>query len=124
MAQADEPVRQHLSLESIIEGTCSAYGLTKAELASRGKARQISEARAVAALIVREAEGLTLVDLGKKLNQDVSSLSQAARRLELRIGSDSKLMPRLEAIQRSIEIPICQACPLNYTHLSCAEPAS
>lgn len=102
LAQAEEPAQRYQSLETIIEAICSAYGLTKAELASRTRVRQISEARAVVALLVREAEMLTMVDLGKEIKQDVSSLSQAARRLELRVGSDSRLRGQLETIQRRV----------------------
>jgi len=109
LSQAEEPARGKLSLETLIEAVCRAYGLSKTELASRSRVRQISEARAMAALLVRETEMLKMVELGKEIKQDVSSLSQAARRLELRIGSDSLIEERFEAIQRGLRIPICQA---------------
>ena len=57
--------------------------------------RQVSEARAVAALTVRETEGLLLVDLGKQINQDVSSLSQSARKIAFRMKEDALLAERL-----------------------------
>lgn len=109
LGQAEEPVSRPLSLETVTEVVCSAYGLTQEQIASRSRVRQVSEARAVAALLVREAEGVALVDLGKRLNQDLSSLSQAARRLELRIKEDSDLGAKFEAIMGKINIPICQA---------------
>ncbi|MDY6849017.1 MAG: transposase [Thermodesulfobacteriota bacterium] len=103
--QAEEPARENLSLDALIESVCRAYGLSKAELASRSRVRQISEARAMAALFVRETEMLMMVDLGREIKQDVSSLSQAARRLEMRIESDSHLEKRFREIQSRISNP-------------------
>jgi hypothetical protein len=105
LSQAEEPARGKLTLEALIEAVCRAYGLSKAELASRSRVRKISEARAMASLLVRETEMLTMVDLGREIKQDVSSLSQAARRLEMRIESDSPLEERFEAIQGMIANP-------------------
>jgi hypothetical protein len=105
LAQAEEPVSRQPSIESVIEAVCSSCGLTIAEVAGRSRVRQVSEARAVAALLVREAESLTLVDLGKHLNHDLSSLSQAARRLELRVEDDSCLAERLETVKRKVKYP-------------------
>lgn len=111
LAQAEEPVNPQPSIESVIDAVCSAYGLTIAEVSGRSRVRQISEARAVAALLVRETAGLALVELGKHLNHDLSSLSQAARRLELRIEDGSSLAERLEEIKREIKSPFVRLDP-------------
>jgi REP-associated tyrosine transposase len=107
LSRAAEDVKQQSSIESIIAAVCSACDLTTAELTSRSRIRKISEARGVAALLVRESRDLALVDLGKCLNQDLSSLSQAARRMEQRLREDS----RLQELFRDVEarIPICRA---------------
>jgi len=107
LTRADETINRDPSIESIIAAVCSAYGITEAEITSRSRVRKVSEARGLAALLVREAEGLLLVDLGKYVNLDLSSLSQAARRVEQRLREDSSLQGRLEAVMNNI--PICQA---------------
>ncbi|BCR06013.1 hypothetical protein DESUT3_30820 [Desulfuromonas versatilis] len=107
LAQAEEAFNRPPAIETVIQAVCSIYALTTAEMASRGRARPISEARAVAALLIRETDGLSLRDLGKALNQDLSSLSQAARRLEIRIQENPGLKEKLEAVKRNI--PTCQA---------------
>ena len=105
LARAEEPVHPRPSLEAITAAVCSVYGISPAAVGSRARVRSISEARAVAALLVRETKGLTLLGLGKLLQQDISSLSQAARRLELRLGEDPELRERIEKVKRSL--PIC-----------------
>jgi putative transposase len=107
LTRAEETINRHPSIESIIAAVCSAYRISEAEITSRSRVRKVSEARGVAALLVREAEGLLLVELGKRLNQDLSSLSQAARRVEKRLREDSCLQGRLEAVKSNF--PICQA---------------
>jgi len=107
LAKTDEGVGRKLALEAVLAAVCLVYDLPKAELASRSRVRRVSEARAMAALTVREAEGLSLVELGRRLNQDVSSLSQAARRLALRMKEDALLVERLTAVERNF--PNCQA---------------
>jgi len=107
LARAGESINRKPSIESIIASVCSVYRISKAEIASRSRVRKVSEARGIAALLVREAEGLLLVELGRCLNQDLSSLSQAARRVERRLREDACLQGRLEAAKNNI--PVCQA---------------
>ncbi len=85
----------------MLEAVCVVYDLPMTELASRSRVRRVSEARALAALKVREVEGLSLVALGKQLNQDVSSLSQGARRLALRMMGDALLAERMASVDRA-----------------------
>jgi len=107
LARAEEPINGHPSIESIVAAVCSVYQISKSEISSRTRARKISEARALTALLVREAEGVTLVELGKCLNRDLSSLSQAARRVEQRLRKSSCLQGRIKTAKNNI--PICQA---------------
>lgn len=107
LAKADADVGRKLTLATVLAAVCRVYDLPKAELASRSRVRRVSEARAMAALAVREAEGLSLVELGRHVNQDVSSLSQAARRLAMRMKEDALLAERVAVVER--QFPNCQA---------------
>lgn len=109
LVQAEEPVPWQPSLSLVLESVCAAYAVTRDELCSRSRERRISEARAAAALLVRETEGLALVDLGKLIHQELSSLSQSARRMELRIQEDRCRGERFEVVKSKVENPICQA---------------
>jgi len=107
LARSGDGMGLPTSLDAIVETVCSVYDLQVKALTSRSRMRQLTEARAVAALLVREESGLLLADLAKKLNQDLSSLSQSARRLELRMNEEGEVAERLAAVRG--EIPICQA---------------
>ena len=72
LARDEESVHPRPSIDSLLEAVCSVYGLTKADVAK----------------------------LGKCLHQDLSSLSQAARRLELRVKEDARLKERLETVKK------------------------
>ncbi len=50
---------------------------TKSRLAASGKGRLTSEARAVAAWIVRELPEIKLIDLSRRINRDVIPLSSS-----------------------------------------------
>ena len=78
------------------------YKLTEEELAAPGKNRLCAEARAYLAWLYLETGCDTLTALGDQLGRDVSSLSSAVRRLQLKAKNDEavadkyrKLMNRL-----------------------------
>ena len=110
LKKAEEVHRPKLSVASIVDCVCSAYGVGRQDLSRIGKYRRSAEARAVAALLVRETEGLSLTALGKMLKQEISSLSVAARRLEERAGKDKALMEKVMGIrEETLEMSKCQA---------------
>jgi REP element-mobilizing transposase RayT len=109
LLQAAEARAVAINLDQFIESVCSVYQLTAAELRRAGKAQPAAEARALAALLVRNCEALSLVRLADFLKRDLSGLSQAARRIERRIGSDALLAKKLDEVSRSLRISDCQA---------------
>ena len=82
LLRAEEVRAVAMNLNQVIEIVCSVYQLTGAELRKAGKAQPAAEARALAALLVRNCEALSLVELAELLRRDLSGLSQAARRIE------------------------------------------
>jgi putative transposase len=105
LRKACEPEQRQVSLQDIIREVCSDYGIPASQLMVRGKVRPHSEARAVAALLVRESENLSLAALGKVLNRDSTAMSQAAQRLACHIKEDSALMARLSRIKTALAGP-------------------
>jgi chromosomal replication initiation ATPase DnaA len=108
LLQAEEVRAVAINLDQVIESVCSVYQLTATELCKVGKAQPAAEARALAALLVRNCEALSLVELAGFLKRDLSGLSQAARRIERRIGSDGLPAWKLEEVWRSLRISVCQ----------------
>lgn len=102
LLQAEEVRAVAIKLEQIIENICAVYHLTVEELCKAGKAQPAAEARALAAFLVRNCETLSLAELAEFLKRDLSGLSQAARRVERRIGTDSLLARKMEDVSRSL----------------------
>ena len=76
------------------------YDVDMEELTGPSRQRILSEARAVATQLVGEQSHLTLVEMSRLLNRDVSSLSHCLRRMRLRILDDKQLLRRLLAARR------------------------
>jgi putative transposase len=89
-----------------VQEVCRDYGISASELMVAGKSRPHSEARAVAALLVRETENLSLAALGKVLNRDSTAMSQAARRLACHTKEDNALMERLSRIKTALAMAV------------------
>jgi len=89
-----------VTINEIIEGVGKLYGLTEAEIVSGGKQRHTSEARGLIAYIVSEINGLSLVDLGKRMKRDASTLSHAVERVVRRSKKDDELGKRIKHVEK------------------------
>ena len=75
-----------------------------------GRKRNVSEARAVAALFVLGSGNLILADLAVALRRELSALRQASGRLQKRLPEDRRLAGQLEKDRMRLdEMPISQA---------------
>lgn len=109
LRQADETRVADITLDQVIASVCEAYRLDATDLRAPGKAQPAAEARAVAAFLVRNAGGLSLSELAGFLDRDLSGLSQAALRIERRIGTDDLLREKLNRLAEKLRISVCQA---------------
>ena len=87
------------TIANVIDAVCRQYELTLRDLRSRRRGKRECEARALVALLVRDAPSLQLTDLAAKLNRTMSTLSEAALRLEHRLGADTRLAKRLRLVK-------------------------
>lgn len=93
------------TIKKIIWQVCKEYKVTSKELRSGSKTRHLTEARAMCALLVRDTQQLTLTDLGKELQRDLSGLSQAANRLYLKTTEGSEIAAMLQRIYEGLKTP-------------------
>lgn len=96
--KANQQYLGYNALDEIVNVVCSYFKTSCDKLAAAGKSRPQAEARAVVALLTRESVH-SLTDLGVLLNRDVASLSQAARRLEVRLGCEPSLIRCVDEIK-------------------------
>lgn len=104
--KAEEAVQW--AMEDIVGIVCQVYDIQECQLVSRGKAQPAATARALVSLLARNVRGLSLTELAKYLQRDVSSISQAARRLEMSLLAGKQ--PVSEKYQEALErMQNCQA---------------
>jgi REP element-mobilizing transposase RayT len=82
------------TLDEIIERVGKEYGLTEEEMSARGRQRHPAEARGMIAYLVREATGLSLTELARRMKRDVSTLSLAADKIMRRSNYQNKEVAR------------------------------
>jgi hypothetical protein len=81
LMKANEQQENAYTLAEVVGVVCRSYGITEEQLKCPGKARPYAEARALIALLVLKAPGLSLTELGKVLRRDIASLGRSGRRL-------------------------------------------
>lgn len=110
LAHAEERLKSRLSIAGVINAISTVYAIEVATLIAPGKTQPAGEARAVAALLVTEAEGLSLTELAVYVGRDIASLSKAAGRIRKKCNSDRALGSRLALIGNVLKkMSKCQA---------------
>lgn len=103
LSKTSQRPRRKVSLKDILNAVCKYYDCESGDLSSKSRSRPIAEARAFAALLVRENEHHSLTELSREVHRDLSTLSQAARRLEKRMQKDSILAEKFIELKKQLE---------------------
>ncbi len=88
--------------EKVQRSVLERYKLTEEELAAPGKNRLCAEARAYLAWLYLETGCDTLTALGEQFGRDVSSLSSAVRRLQLKAKKDEKVADTYQKLMNKV----------------------
>ena len=104
LGQKKEIRRSRVNLGGVIKVLCQHYSIDERELRISGKGRRLSEVRGIAAWLVLELGISTLTELGKITGRDVTTLSSAAKRLEIRARNDLKLSQRMQALLKTASL--------------------
>ena len=94
--------RHRASLDKIMVEVCRHFLLEEKDFRVLGKDRNLSEARGVAAWLVLELGVCTLGELGRRTGRDPSTLSSAAKRIEIRSKTDLKLAERMKGLLEAV----------------------
>lgn len=105
LLESNQPVSLNISVDDILNYLCAEYDITISDLLTSGRQQPLPEVRALASWLVKQFNHLQLKSLGVRLKRDLSGLSQAARRIELKAKMDDELKLRLESLRNSV----CQA---------------
>ncbi len=101
-AKASQKIFGSPTLEQVLQAVCKQYGIDEDDLSSGSRQKRISEPRSVAAMIVRDISHLSLTELSRRIERDMSGLSQAAGRLDKKMNSDQGLSKKVDKIMKNI----------------------
>ena len=101
--------KKPILLSQVVDVVCRKYGLTMYDLTAQGKHRANSHVRAILALVSRSIESISLEELSRFLNREISALSKLASRLEARSRSSEALASEIAEIQHALQMSISQA---------------
>ena len=90
------------TLAQVVHAVCDYYGIDQDDLSSKRIQRKISEPRSVVALLVRDSSHISLTDLSRRLQRDLSGLSRSASRIEMRLEKDEALREKVNDIKKTI----------------------
>lgn len=99
LSMVDQKSEQEYTLPEVIATVCAYFHISEETLRAAGKARPMSEARAIAAAIVQTAPHLRLTDLAKVLRRDISALGKAAQRIAGDVNSRRQVLELIDAMQ-------------------------
>jgi len=99
LSMVDQKSEQEYSMSEVIATVCSHFHISEEKLKAAGKARPMTEARAIAAAIVQAAPHLRLTDLAKLLGRDISALGKAAQRIAGDVNSQRLVTELVDAMQ-------------------------
>ena len=90
--------RHRVSLDRIIREVCKSFSLEERELLTSGRDHRLSRVRGMAAWLVMECGIGTLGDLSRRMGRDITTLSSAAKRLQIRSKTDFGLAEKVKKL--------------------------
>jgi len=102
LQKAHEAQERLLSLDETIEYVCGLCGVDPKTLGEMDKKLDRSEVRAILALIVQDQDHLSIAELSKRLNRNVTNLLRATKRLLSSMEYDPTVAEKVEMIQNQL----------------------
>jgi REP element-mobilizing transposase RayT len=102
LAEAESLPDRKPDVNAVVAAVKRLYGLSDYRLGSRGREREICEARGLAAWATLEISSGKLTELANLLGRDPSTLTCAVRRIEKRREKDPSLVDKMERLRREI----------------------
>lgn len=94
--------RLRTTVDDVLDAVSKKFDCSVHDLRAPGKERPFTEARAVASLLVQERPHLSLTELGRALNRDISPLGRVGRRLQRELVQDGRLREVVERVREEL----------------------
>ncbi len=98
LEKEEKKPKHRVGLEKILQEVSKSFSLEEGEMLVLGKNRRLSKARGMAAWLVTEYGIGTLGELSRRTGRDITTLSSAARRLQIRSKADVELAEKVNKL--------------------------
>jgi putative transposase len=98
LEKEEKRARRRVSLDRIIREVCKSFSLEEGELLVSGRDHRLSRSRGMAAWLVMEYGIGTLGQLSKRTGREITTLSSAAKRLQIRCKTDLELAEKVKKL--------------------------
>jgi len=95
LEEEEKKSKRRVSLDRIIREVCKSFCLKEGEFLVSSRDRTLSRARGMAAWLVMEYGIGTLGELSRRTGRDITTLSSAAKRLQIRCKTDLDLAEKM-----------------------------
>ena len=102
LGQSQERLKRSVRVEEIVSHVCKQFSVEEEELRGLGKDRRLCKVRAIAAWLVQDSGCLTLAELSKRVHRDCSTLSSAAKVLDVQAQTDAKMKQLMSEMREEL----------------------
>jgi chromosomal replication initiator protein len=86
----------------ILSETAAYFGLEPADLASKSRSRQLTQARHVAMYLLRELTGLSLIRIGETFNRDHTTALHGIKKIETLLPARGSIYRQVQELTKKI----------------------
>lgn len=98
-----DEVDNTITVEKIMEAVANAYDVTPADICSKKQHMEISNARHIVIYISSQLTGMTLKQIGEKINRNHSTVSASLNKMEKEMAKKPRLRATIEDIMKNLK---------------------
>ena len=98
-----DEVDNTITVEKIMDAVSNAYDVTPADICSKKQHMEISNARHIVIYIASQMTGMTLKQIGEKINRNHSTVSASINKMEKEMAKNPRLRANIEDIMKNLK---------------------
>ena len=98
-----DEVDNTITVEKIMDAVSNAYDVTPADICSKKQHMEISNARHIVIYIASQMTGMTLKQIGEKINRNHSTVSASLNKMEREMAKNPRLRANIEDIMKNLK---------------------
>ena len=109
-----------ITISDLVNHVCTKYGVSEEEIISESRARDLAHVRAIITLLSRSIEGISIIEVAKKLKRDPGGLSRLANKLDKKCTISTLLKHEVISLKTdllSIRYPANSHCNKSTSHV-------